>query len=671
MSKPKGAMLPVIIALVLIVRLANAADQTGSAEEEAEAAVMKEVVVTASRYEEEVETVPANVTVITEDQIANSTAKDIPSLLQKEVGMHVYDITGNGRSYRVDRAGFGETAQLNTLVLVDGRRVNNPDLSGTDWLLIPLSRVKRIEIIRGGRGSVLYGDNATNGVVNILTKEGEQLEAGISGAAGSYSTVSSDAYLSGSHKKLAYALSGRYYDTDGYRDNSDLLSRNVGVNLDYWANDWLDLKLASGYHDDDAGLPGALRQSDLDAGFGRRDTANPNNFSETEDYYVEFGPEIYFLRDNLFKTPVSWRQRETSFFFSFLGGQFQGDTDLESVGVSPQFVVNEPLFGFKNNLTVGFDYRNDDQDITNESIFGPTFSIANFDLEKKNYGFYALNEIYLLRNLALSVGARYDDVEFTFSPTRAGTPDKIDFDENPLTVGVNYNFYKNSFLYFSFSQSFRYPALDEIYNFFNNTISSDLKPQTSDNYEFGLRHFFSKRLYANVNFYRLDTQDEIFLNPETFANENFGAETRRDGIELVVGLILKDLSLEGTYTYRDTEIRGGAFDGNEVPLVPEHQASVNVVWAPIEGWSFAVNGIYVAERFLESDYANEYPKLGGYAVANAKIQYTWKKFTLFADVNNLFDREYDGYGVLATVPVEPAFFPSPEINFFAGVKFDY
>ena len=64
-----------------------------------------------------------------------------------------------GKSASVDIRGFGETAPLNTLVLVDGRRVNEIDLSGVDWTQIPLDQIERIEIVRGA-GSVLYGDNA-------------------------------------------------------------------------------------------------------------------------------------------------------------------------------------------------------------------------------------------------------------------------------------------------------------------------------------------------------------------------------------------------------------------------------------------------------------------------------------------------------------------------------
>ena len=169
-----------------------------------------EVVVTATRYGEKLVSVPANVTVISEEKIKNSTAQNIPDLLRTEAGVHVNDIAGNSRNITVDLRGYGETSALNTLVLVDGRRVNQADLSGADWIQIPLDRVERIEIIRGGRGGVLYGDNASGGVINIITKEGDKSKAGAGAAYGSYETFKGNAYLSGEANSLTYSLSGSY-----------------------------------------------------------------------------------------------------------------------------------------------------------------------------------------------------------------------------------------------------------------------------------------------------------------------------------------------------------------------------------------------------------------------------------------------------------------------------
>ncbi len=148
--------------------------QTASAnQDQSEAKVtLGEVVVTASGQEERVARVPANVSVVTAEDIVNSTATNVAEILSTRSGIHVSDISGNKRNYSVDLRGFGESTSQYILLMVDGRRVNLDDLSGADWNTIPLDRIARIEIIRGSRGTVLYGDNATAGVINIITKEG-------------------------------------------------------------------------------------------------------------------------------------------------------------------------------------------------------------------------------------------------------------------------------------------------------------------------------------------------------------------------------------------------------------------------------------------------------------------------------------------------------------------
>jgi iron complex outermembrane receptor protein len=673
MRSTKHLPVPVLGKLLLISTLATAASEppieAGPSDSEP---MLNEVVVTATRYAETVESVPANVTAITEADIADSTARDVPGILKQEVGLHVYDITGNGRSFRVDRSGFGETANLNTLVLVDGRRLNNPDLAGSDWTLIPLDRVSRIEVVRGSRGSVLYGDNATDGVINIITKQGrEGLGFGVEGAGGSYNTQNPSAFVSGTYNDLSYALSGRYYKSDGYRENSQTEQGDAGMNLDYFFGDRIKVGLTAGYHEDDTGLPGALRQSELDAGVDRRDSTHPFDFADTEDYYVQLYPEAYFLENSYFKVPFSFRKREQDFFSSFLGGEYRGDTDIEYAIASPQFVVQEPISGFDNNLTLGLDYTSADENIRNETLFFGFLDVGKFDLKKTNYGVYAHDEFFPTDRLALSLGYRWDKVEYDFSPIEAGTRDNADYEENVFSAGLNYRFFEGSYVYASFAEGFRYPVLDEVFSFFTNTVNVDLRPQTSDDYEIGVRHYFTDEIYGNLNLFRLDTKDEIFFNPVTFANENLDAKTRRDGVELTAGYDGTPVSVSGTYTYRDTEIRDGVFAGNQVPSVPRHQASVDVAWRPLEGLTLALNGIYVGERYLESDYANAFPKLDDYKVFNVKVKYSWLRYTAFLDLNNVFNEKYSLYGVLATFPVEAAYYPAPEFNLFAGLRFDY
>jgi iron complex outermembrane receptor protein len=641
----------------------------GPTKDETHISTLEEVVVTATRQEEKISSVPANVTVVTETDIKNSTAYDIPDLLRSQVGVHVNDIAGNRRSYTVDLRAFGETASLNTLVLVDGRRINQADLSGSDWSLIPLDRVKKIEIIRGGRGSVLYGDNASGGVINIITKEGEALKAGAEINGGSYDTFKGSAFVSGTQSKLSYALSGSYLTSDGYRDNSDTEAKDLGLNLGYYQSDIVKWNLSSGFHKDSTGLPGAIKTSEFAAGASRTDSLQPNDFADVEDYYIKGGPEIFFLSDSKFKMDISIRKRNSLSFASFDAGSFTGDTNIKTIAISPQIIFKESVLGVNNRLIVGFDFTDVVEDITNDSIFFGTLSTGIFELKKKNYGYYIHDEIRPWDNLAISGGYRYDRSEFKFKPS---TPDNKTMSEDLFTAGATYNFYDKSSIYISFARSFRYPVLDEIFNFFTNTIDTTLIPQTSDNYEFGIRHYFTESLFANVNIFRIDTKNEIIYNPNSFSNENLDGKTRRDGFEFSVTKTFDKFTLSGNYTFTDATIRNGQFADKDFPNVPKHKAAISGLFSLGKGFSLNVDGVYVGERPFISDFSNEFEDQEDYFVVNTKLKYQWKKITTFLNINNITNEEYSEYGGISTFPItETGFFPSPKINFLAGISAEF
>ena len=630
---------------------------------------MDEVVVTATRQEEKISSVPANVTVVTETDIKNSTAYDIPDLLRSQAGVLVNDIAGNRRSYTVDLRSFGETAPLNTLVLVDGRRINQADLSGSDWSLIPLDRVKKIEIIRGGRGSVLYGDNASGGVINIITKEGDALKTGAEISGGSYNTFKGNAFVSGTQNKLSYALSGSYLTSDGYRDNSNTEAKDVGLNLGYYQNDIVKWNLSSGYHKDSTGLPGAIKASEFAAGASRTDSLQPDDFADVEDYYVKGGPEIFFLSDSKFKMDISFRKRNSLSFASFDAGSFTGETDIKTFAVSPQIIFKEKVGGVDNRLLVGFDYTDVVEDINNSSIFFGTLSTGMFELKKINCGYYIHDEIKPWENFSISGGYRYDRAEFKFKPS---APDNNTMSEDLFTAGANYNFHDNSSIYFSFARSFRYPVLDEIFNFFTNTIDTTLIPQISDNYEFGIRYYFTESLFVNVNIFRIDTKNEIIYNPNSFSNENLDGKTRRDGFEFSVTKTFDKVTLSGNYTFTDATILNGQFENKSFPNVPRHKAALSGLFTLGKGFSLTVDGIYVGERPFISDFSNDFENQEDYYIVNTKLKYQWKKITAFLNINNITDEEYSEYGGISTFPItEPGFFPSPKINFLAGISADF
>jgi iron complex outermembrane receptor protein len=626
--------------------------------------LVTEVVVTATRLLENISEVPAYVTVITEQDIKKTAARGLPDLLRNQAGLHVNDITGNGRNFTVDIRGFGETAGLNTLVLVDGRRINQADLSGTDWTLIPLERIRKVEIIRGGRGSILYGDNASGGVINIITKEGETFQADGKIVGGSYNTFRSEAAISGALKELTYNLSANYANSDGYRDNSDTDAKDIGLNLGYPIGDRAGINFSTGYHDDSAALPGALKESDFAKGISRTETVHPSDFADVEDYYFQGGPEILFFEASMFKLDASFRKRNSLSFASFEAGTFLGDTEIETIVMSPRIILEENIMGFDNSLIIGFDYTDITEKIHNESVFFGTVSIGVFELVKKNYGYYLHEEFGLTDRVALSAGYRYDEVEYSFNPS---IPAQTKMDANLFTTGVNYVFFENSSVYLNFIRSFRYPVFDELFSFFTNTLNTSLNPQISRGYEFGITHYFKEDFSSSLNYSRFDTKDELFYNPASFANENMDGTVHRDIVTISLRKTFENLEVNGSYTYSHAIIESGQFADNDFPDVPKHAATLNVQFNLWKDVTMGMQGFYIGKRPFISDFANVQTDQDDYFVVNAKLAYQLRKFSFFADLNNITNEEYSEFGGLDFLG-EKGFFPSPEFNFLVGIR---
>ncbi|MBM9604457.1 TonB-dependent receptor [Desulfopila inferna] len=632
-----------------------------------EVPLMDKVVVTASRQEEKIAAVPANVTVITAQEIAKSPAETVPELLRITPGIVVNDITGNGRNITVDLRGFGETAALNTLLLIDGRRINQADLSGVDWTLIPKNRVERIEIIHGGRGSVLYGDNAAGGVINIITKKGEELLFSGGLVAGSYDTILSRLAVSGSTESLSYALSTNYRTSDGYRDNSGTDARDMGLNLDYFFSDRFNVALTSSYHEDDTEVPGSLLLSELESGVSRRASTTPEDFSDIKDYHLQIVPQVFFTETSYFQMESSTRRKENTAFFSFVGGTYNAETEIDTVALSPQIVINEKFFGRDSKLVAGFDYRKSKEDIGNESVFFGAPSSAAFELSKEDMGVYGNAEVSLNSKVAVSGGYRHDRAEFeSFTD---GLSDKVTMDEDIYDGGVTYRFSDNGSAYFSYAKSFRYPVLDEMFSFFTNSFDSTLRPQTTDDFEVGARIQFGPDINFSVNLFRLDTEREIFFNPVSFANENLNGDTIRQGIELKASKQFSKISVNGSYTLRDTEIDGGTFDGKEIPNVPRHQFTAGAEADIFTNFRFNIDGSYIGERPFISDFANVVDDQDGYFYVTAKLAYMFEKGSAYLTVNNLFDEDYYQYGGINFLG-EPGIQPAPGVNFLVGLTFD-
>ena len=203
---------------------------------------------------------PASVQVITAREIAESGYSSTAEVLEKQGGVTLRTLNSNPALTQLSMRGFGESSFGRVLVLVNGERLNNPDMSSPSLLRVPIASISRIEIIRGPQ-TVLHGDFASAGVINIITDDATAEQQTTLGASvGAYDTYSAFVNTTGMFGEdgVSYRASADWEKSDGYRDNSDYetYQLNAALRKDFGENRFLSL--STFYHDAEYGLPGTL-----------------------------------------------------------------------------------------------------------------------------------------------------------------------------------------------------------------------------------------------------------------------------------------------------------------------------------------------------------------------------------------------------------------------------
>jgi iron complex outermembrane receptor protein len=620
---------------------------------------LEEVVVTALRTKEEVEKLPANVTVITEEDIRISAATTVQDLLREEEGLIIRDLFGTGTKSTVDMRGFGRG--LNTAILIDGRKVNEIDLSGVDWNLIPLENVERIETVRGG-GSVLYGDNAMAGVINIITKKGETKgpEFEFGSKLESYSRNVEHLTVKGATDRLSYFLLGKHNDTDGYRDNSHFKSKDLSGNLtcDITSVSYANFRM--GYHVDDQGFPGYLTEEEMNQ--NRRQTTVPNDGVEYDQYY--YGVELGYApwKHGEFEFGSNFNSREFDSNVYFFGTPFNIVRDTDTRELNLKFTSRYRLKDHDNLLITGVDRHRSHVD--NVSIYSGSTTAS--DIEKTELGLYVQDKFSLNDKLSFTLGYRNTETEFkdVVSGASSGRGNQS-INESAVSTGITYNYTGGAKFFISYSRDYRLPTTDEIFAFTGEIVN--LKHEKSHTYESGFVHPFNKSLRTRITFYYMDVRDELFFNQATFANEN-ADKTKHRGVELGFDANpIESISFSGSWTHTRANFETGTFDGKTIPTIPENSVGLRTTVKPGDSILFSTNVNWVDKRFLDNDLENTSAMLEDYFTVDTKASYKYKEILAFIGVKNIFDKEYSEYGVLGSTG-NRVYYPAPGRSFYGGLK---
>lgn len=612
-----------------------------------------EIVVTATRADEEIYKISSNVTVITQEAIRKSTASTVQDLLRREEGLIIADLYGTGTKTTVDMRGF--TRGLNTVIMIDGRRLNEIDLSGVDWNTIPLENVERIEVVRGSQ-SVLYGDNAMAGAINIITKKGitQKPVLVLDGRGESYSGHTESGTVTGGNNWINYFLFSKIRETDGYRANSRFNASDAGGKLSFKMNDHLTFDITAGYHHDTQGLPGNLTEAQMNA--DRRQTTKPDDHEKYNQHYIDAKTNIGLGTWGDLEIGYSYNDRKLDTSLLFFGSAYNVQRETATSGLRTKLTIDKKFGSMRNLLVAGIDYN--DAAVENNTTFGAS------NLAKKETGVYLQNELFLSPQFSFSVGYRNSDAKF-----RDAVIGTQKFSEDAAKAGVTYNYADKSKIFVNYAKGYRLPTTDEIFDF--TGVVTTLKPERSDTYEAGIVHTFSNRLQARLTVYTMDVKDELYFNPAGGggygANENLD-KTRHYGVETGFSApINNDISVVGSVGYSDAKFKSGPYDGNHIQLVPQYTASVGADYKFLKGFLLATNLIWNGKKYMDNDVMNAYQKMDAYVLVNTKLSYTYKNITAYVGINNIFNEKFSEYGIVAFGGARN-FYPAPERNFYGGLR---
>mgnify|MGYP001806035399 FL=1 len=643
-----------------ILMAALLASRNAQAEETLLAYAGNEIVVTSSRVPQPKKELTSNVTIITKEEISESSANDLSELLAEKNLGHIQKYPGTSTSVGI--RGFrtethGNDLMGKVLVLLDGRRAGTGNLAK-----IMTANVERIEIVRGP-AAVQYGSAAIGGVINVITVKGSGApSASIEQELGSNDFSKTEATLQGKTGRFDYSGSISKSDAGSYTTGSgekyqntrysDQKTASMNVGYEFADNHRIGI-LVHSFDVDYAGSPSYLINPDLDA------------------YTVQNNHSVDFRYDGSTSSRnVSWMARyftgEDKYRYVDPSSGYASTKNVDQQGAQGQVTWQPGAL----RLTTGFDWLKYELNSTLKPNWASYENPAVFLLGK--YGFFD-------NRLILTAGVRYDDYHVEM---KASEGESRSADNFAHQAGLAWHV--NDFLKFrgSYAEGFRMPSERElaasIPDWSGNLYigNPDLKPESSDTYEVGMDLAW-KGFNASLTWFSTDYTDMIqaeAIGAKTFTYLNIGSATV-SGVEAEIS---KAFALDGSswtlepyagythlFRYRDNK------SGDDLLFTPQWNASTGLKMRDGRGFSGAFNLAYTGKTLVQNYVtgSGEVEQKGGFAVANLSASrkfpfgdkgITGPGITVKAEINNLFDRDYqyvNGY-------------PMPGRTFVLGLKAD-
>jgi iron complex outermembrane receptor protein len=635
-------------------------------------AELGQIVVTPVITEQDRELSPTPITVIDRETIIKSGAKNLAELLRGQAGLNVRDLYGDGNQSVIDLRGFGPTATSNTLIMIDGRRLNNStDTAAPEINSIDLADIEQIEILQGS-GGVLYGNQAVGGVVNIIRRKYSEDKVDVGIELGSYNSSKVWTSIAQTVGEVQLWLQASDASSDNYRDHNDSEKRNFSLRANHQnkiLNSYIDIQTTSYYQE----APGALLQAEVDADRKQSNPTYKDDYFDTDTDVLQLGVSKDIDPTQSFNLDYSKRFNDVSFIQSFRPSACSAFVTIEDCTSiqdrDTQIFSGKYVLKPENSMgsSVGIGFNLEDTDYMLDSQIGQQA------MDQSISDVYVAGSWYTSKQGVVAGGVRYSSQDSQIDDSFTGI---TDIDESLTVFNLSYTHQINKWkLYARADQNYRYPTVEEHTN--TGAQPPGLRTQEGVSYELGAEYFANQNRYR-ATIYSIDLENEIAFDTSGFTNMNLDSTSRE-------GLILEALknwttqfSTTLAYTLLNAEISSGPFAGNKLPLVPEQTLRLSGLYQFTDALDMNLEIIAVGEQVFGGDFDNSLGKLDSYQVANLNLGYAVGEWQLGARVNNLLDHEYSEtgseYADFSGFPVVSyfeSFFPSPERNYWLSARYRF
>lgn len=594
---------------------------------------LDEYVVTAARTETKLVDTPANISVVTAEQIESRHYTDVSEVLKDVPGANVLD-KGNGTNEKAIILNGDDRV----LVMVDGRRVGYDmgtmnGRSSYDLNQMPdVNMIERIEILKGA-GGALYGSDAVGGVVNVITKKADKNYGKVSIAYGSNGAEDIAAMYSFKVQKTGVTVAASKYKQDyyKYRDYKTDTTKRWMAPVDF-EDEKVSLKIEQELNQD----------SNLTIGYDyskfegiQNMYANSNGIypmdKRTDNLYMKYD---WTLNDKD-KGYLQIYHNEWDYYYS---GQLEEKTN--GIDLQQDVTISDT-----NKMVIGASWRKSEASSSYEDWMNGNVVTPNYDEEVNSKAIFINDTWEFAPTWTLNAGVRYDD------HSKVG-------DETTFSAGLNKKINENSHAYINWGQVFKAPTLDDLYYYWPDswTIGNpNLNAETGETWTIGYNSKVNDKTDIAINYFQSDLDDAIDWIYDVNYTSTYATNVdkqKKKGMELSLNHKLNDnLDLTASYTYvqvkNNMNGQGEIKDFNYMPNTYRLGLRYHDAKLDANIWLRAASG--------GSTESNAYYGFGGTLYPSGKISYldsryltldlaltykATKNLKVFAKGYNLFNEAY-------------------------------